>query len=79
MAQRYFDIKFSLASIGNILGNELEMGEVCAWWVARKWTSAELRDFDWNSFRHPPDFPDLTPPDFYLFPVLKKCYKEENF
>ena len=35
-----------------------------------------LREFRWEVLHHPPYSPDLTPSDFFLFPILKKSSKE---
>ncbi len=38
-----------------------------------------LRQLQWPTLKHPPYSPDLSPPDFFLFPYLKRQLRGINF
>jgi len=46
---------------------------------ASRAVSEILENYGWQVLPHPPYSPDMSPPDFDLFPQLKKSLREKRF
>ena len=71
----------SAASVYRIITNNLRMKKVAARWVPHHLSDEQkaYRQRIAKELLHPPYSPDLSPPDFDLFPKLKKTLRGKRF